>query len=113
MAGNINSGRHKLPSTILKELNPIIDDAMPSVVAKLIEKALAGDKDCLIRIFNHKFGMPRTELDMRIKQTLSFSPDELALMSQVTVSEIPALALTAASEQIEGMDNEQTITEDN
>jgi hypothetical protein len=113
MAGNANSGRHKDPATILKELNPIIDDAMPAVVAKMVDKAKAGDKDCMIRLFNHKFGLPRQEIDARIKQMFDFSPDDLALMRRVTTIEIaPAidadvLELPAASEQTEALSNDQ------
>jgi hypothetical protein len=87
MAGNLNSGRHKELKTIKKELQVMIDDNMPDVVAKMIDKAREGDKDCIIRLFNHKFGMPHADLDLRIKGTISYSADDYALLNSVRVTQ--------------------------
>jgi len=112
MAGNANSGRHKELSTIKRELQVTIDDNMPAIVRKMVDKAMAGDKDCLIRLFNHKFGLPRQEIDARIKTNFTFSPDDYALMSHVTVTAIEPV-IEADVKELPASDTDSQDTPDN
>jgi hypothetical protein len=111
--GNYNSGRHKLPETIIRECNALFDGKATELYQVLMSKALSGSLEALIYIFDRRFGRPSQELKATIKSTFEFGADDLALMRRVTVTELPIIdgivrELPEASDQIESMDNEIT-----
>ncbi len=111
MAGNENSGRTvKLPN-LKKEMGHIFARNVVAIWQGLIDKAVAGDKEAAIYCIDRELGRPRQEIDARVRSTLEFSPDDLALMRRVSVTELPIIdaevkELPEASDQIESLDNE-------
>ena len=76
------SGRKKVISTLMSEAVELVDESMPELFEKLKEKALAGDKDCLIYLIDRRLGRPRQEIDQRIKGQILITPDMRALAAR-------------------------------
>lgn len=81
MAGNANSGRLKSLETVAKECGIAFQKNATALHQCLIDKALQGDKDCLMYLFDRHFGKPKSNLDINSRTQISFSADYLALAS--------------------------------
>jgi len=86
--GNFNSGRYKKDSTIARECQLEFNRRADRLWKALIDKAESGNLEALIYVFDRQWGRPRQEIDARIKSNITFSPDDYALMSHVTVTAI-------------------------
>ncbi len=89
MAGNAYSGRHKLPANLKKELSNMFAARAADIWQVILDKAVGGNLEAAIYAIDREYGRPRQEIDARVKGQLTFSPDDLALMSQVTVTALP------------------------
>lgn len=70
------SGRKKSISTLVAEAIDGVDQRLPEILQVLIEKALAGDKECAIYLVDRVLGRPRIEVDQRMKTEIHLRPDE-------------------------------------
>jgi len=71
------SGRKPKASTNIQQyLNSIRDTEIPLILAAMIEKAKAGDKDLMIYLTDRCLGRPRQEIDSRIRAQILVTPDD-------------------------------------
>jgi hypothetical protein len=91
MAGNENSGRvMKLPN-LKKHMSNMFAHQYIAIWQTILDKAAGGNLEAAIYAIDRELGRPRQEIDARVKSTFSFSPDDLALMRHVTVTDLPAI----------------------
>ncbi len=110
MAGNENSGpQYKLPY-LKKQMSRAFAKKFLAIWDGLLDKAVNGDKEAAIYCIDRELGRPRQEIDARVRSTLEFSPDDLALMRRVSVSELPAINAEVKELSIGTGDNE-TLTD--
>ena len=65
MAGKVGrSGRKKVASTLINEALEQVDQHIPELFNKLIEKGLQGDKECLIYLIDRRMGKPKAQTDI-------------------------------------------------
>lgn len=60
------SGRRKVASTLINEALERVDQRIPELFNKLVEKGLQGDRECLIYLIDRRLGKPKvqTEVDL-------------------------------------------------
>lgn len=82
------SGRPKGYHTRLTNAIAIMEKELPALATTLMDKAKAGDKDCLIYVFDRILGKPRQEIDQRVRGIImSVSADEIAQLVLQTQAE--------------------------
>jgi len=65
MAGKVGrSGRKKVASTLVNEALERVDERIPELFNKLIEKGLQGDRECLIYLIDRRLGKPKQSTDI-------------------------------------------------
>ena len=66
----------------------IFEKSLPELADKLMERAKAGDKDCLMYVFDRILGKPRQEIDQRVRGIImTVSADEIAQLVLQTQAE--------------------------
>jgi hypothetical protein len=71
------SGRRKCPDVLVKEyLDKKLPEQIPAMLDKMIEMALAGDKDLLIYCSDRYLGRPKISVDNRMSVSVGISPDD-------------------------------------
>ena len=74
------SGRKRVPGkAISMALDRVAERDLPEIIAKLVEKAKNGDKDCAIYILDRVLGRPHQSIDARIKGDIEVNADKLRL----------------------------------
>ena len=68
------SGRKKSISTLMAEAIDGVDQRLPEIFQILIEKALAGDKECAIYLVDRVMGRPRLSVDTNTKLEVELDP---------------------------------------
>ena len=59
MAGKVGrSGRKKVASTLVNEALERVDERIPELFNKLVEKGLQGDRECLLYLIDRRLGKP-------------------------------------------------------
>jgi len=71
------SGRKKAISTLMAEAIDRVDQRLPEIFQILIEKALAGDKECAIYLVDRVLGRPRLSVDTRTRLEVEVDPSRL------------------------------------
>jgi len=71
------SGRRKEIGTLVAEAMNKVDQSLPDIFEKLIERALEGDKDCLIYLIDRRMGRPHQSIDQRIKGEINITADQI------------------------------------
>ena len=84
-------GKKKALKTLMKEAYDKLDESLPDLFQKLIDKAKDGDKDCLQYLIDRKLGRPHQSQDLRITAKRIYSPEELQLMSIPLLNEAQKL----------------------
>jgi hypothetical protein len=69
----------------------MVDSNIEEITQTIIDKAMGGNLEAAIYLFSQKFGSPTTKIQAEVKSTFLFSPDDLALMRHVTVTDLPAI----------------------
>jgi len=65
MAGKVGrSERKKVASTLVNEALERVDQHIPELFDKLIEKGLQGDRECLIYLIDRRLGKPKQSSDI-------------------------------------------------
>ena len=68
MAGKVGrGGRKKVASTLINEALERVDERIPELFNKLIEKGLQGDRECLIYLIDRRLGKPRATADVNVE----------------------------------------------
>ena len=107
-------GKKKSLKTLMKEAYDKLDESLPDLFQKLIDKAKGGDKDCLQYLIDRKLGRPHQSQDLRIKAQRIYSPEELELMSIPLLNEAQKLKEWREDGQkdlSEGMVKEEEVVE--
>ena len=84
-------GKKKSLKTLMKEAYDKLDESLPDLFQKLIDKAKGGDKDCLQYLIDRKLGRPHQSQDLRVTARREYSPEELQLMSIPLLNEAKKL----------------------
>ena len=84
-------GKKKSLKTLMKEAYDKLDESLPGLFQKLIDKARDGDKDCLQYLIDRKLGRPHQSQDLRITAKRIYSSEELELMSIPLLNEAKKL----------------------
>lgn len=95
------SGRPRKPSTLVNEGLERVDQRLPELFEKLIDRALEGDKDCLIYLIDRRLGRPHQSIDQRIKGQVELTADAyLAALRQVRaeIAETGVLQITGGED---------------
>jgi hypothetical protein len=71
------SGRKKSISTLMAEAIDGVDQRLPEIFQILIDKALAGDKECAIYLVDRVLGRPRLSIDANTKIEVELDPSRL------------------------------------
>jgi hypothetical protein len=71
------SGRKKSISTLMAEAIDGVDQRLPEIFQILIDKALAGDKECAIYLVDRVLGRPRLSIDANTKIEVGLDPSRL------------------------------------
>ena len=61
------SGRKKVVSTLMNEAMERVDEYIPELFNKLIEKGLQGDREALIYLIDRRMGKPKQQTDLDLK----------------------------------------------
>lgn len=119
MAGNQFSGRHKDPKTVIKMLNIKLEANIEAILDAMIERAIAGDKDMQIRLYNQYVGLPRQTIDANISGHITLSPDQQLLVSRVppiiiegNVVDVPQLPSGELPESSQDTSNTDDVSPD-
>ena len=89
-----NPGRKKKESTEIKEL---YDKNAYKIAQKMIEMALAGDKDCLKHCDDRIHGRARQEIDAKITAIASMTPEDYELATRLAQVEEQKLLSEAST----------------
>ena len=71
------SGRKKGISTLMAEPIDGVDQRLPEIFQILIDKALAGDKECAIYLVDRVLGRPRLSIDANTRLEVELSADRI------------------------------------
>ena len=71
------SGRKKAISTLMAEAIDRVDQRLPEIFQILIDKALAGDKECAIYLVDRVLGRPRLSVDTNTKLEFKLDPSRM------------------------------------
>ena len=58
------SGRKKAISALVNEALERVDERIPELFNKLIEKGLQGDRECLIYLIDRRLGKPKASMEL-------------------------------------------------
>jgi hypothetical protein len=101
------SGRKKAVGTLVNEAIDRIDQEMPEIVDKLIQKGLDGDREALIYLVDRRVGKPRQTVETNDNDALFRQFVESQRRLNAAYLEIEQLK---AGEVIEGEVREQSDT---
>ena len=71
------SGRKKGISTLMAEAIDGVDQRLPEIFQILIDKALAGDKECAIYLVDRVLGRPRLSIDANTRLEVELSAERI------------------------------------
>jgi hypothetical protein len=77
------SGRPKGYRNLVEEARKLQEQALPEIIAGLIQKARDGDKDCLIYMANRILGTPKQTVESK-NLNLSLSGDDISKLQQLS-----------------------------
>ena len=93
------SGRKKLASTLIAEALEKVEENLPDIIQKLIDKAMQGDKDALIYLIDRRLGRPKQETDLRVKGVIAFTAEDYELLTRPKADETRLIAEYGQVEQ--------------
>jgi len=99
--GGPGSGGKKKISTLTREAMDSDRENLPAYFAKLSERALNGDKECLIYLIDRHLGKAKQTVDSNIKASRVYSAEELRLMAGPMIDESRLLAEWEGEENVQ------------
>jgi len=100
-------------------LNIKLEANIEAILDAMIERAIAGDKDMQIRLYNQYVGLPRQTIDANISGHITLSPDQQLLVSRVppiiiegNVVDVPQLPSGELPESSQDTSNTDDVSPD-
>jgi hypothetical protein len=104
------SGRKKAISTLMAEAIDRVDQRLPEIFQILIEKALAGDKECAIYLVDRVLGRPRLSIEANTKIQVELDPSRLlqALREREAIEAEYLLSPESSNTQLAAIDSQSS-----